>query len=122
MYLAESLEDAEGRVHEMVGLLPARVTMRPPRMSLGYLGVTLTAPTPLGPAGTVARGQEFHFSTLSPVPASVPRAYGVTAPGGATRAEGYVVGRSLMSYVHLHFASNPALARGFVDACAAARR
>jgi len=122
MYLAESLEDAEGRVHEMVGLLPARVTMRPPRMSLGYLGVTLTAPTPLGPAGTVARGQEFHFSTLSPVPASVPRAYGVTAPGGATRAEGYVVGQSLMSYVHLHFASNPALARGFVDACAAARR
>ena len=122
MYLAESLEDADGRVHEMVGLLPARVTMRPPRMSLGYVGVTLTAPTPLGPAGTVARGQEFHFSTLSPVPASVPRAYGVTAPGGATRAEGYVVGRSLMSYVHLHFASNPALARGFVDACAATRR
>ena len=122
MYLAESLEDADGRVHEMVGVLQARVTMRPPRMSLGYLGVTLTAPTPLGPAGTVARGQEFHFSTLSPVPASVPRAYGVTAPGGATRAEGYVVGRSLMSYVHLHFASNPALARGFVDACAAARR
>jgi cobyrinic acid a,c-diamide synthase len=122
MYLAESLEDADGRVHEMVGLLPARVTMRPPRMSLGYLGVTLTAPTPLGPAGTIARGQEFHFSTLSPVPASVPRAYGVTTPDGATRAEGYVVGRSLMSYVHLHFASNPALARGFVDACAAARR
>jgi cobyrinic acid a,c-diamide synthase len=122
MYLAESLEDADGRVHEMVGLLPARVTMRPPRMSLGYLGVTLTAPTPLGPTGTVARGQEFHFSTLSPVPASVPRAYGVTTPGGATRAEGYVVGRALMSYVHLHFASNPALARGFVDACAAARR
>jgi cobyrinic acid a,c-diamide synthase len=122
MYLAESLEDADGRVHEMVGLLPARVTMRPPRMSLGYLGVTLTAPTPLGPAGTVARGQEFHFSTLSPVPASVPRAYDVTAPGGATRAEGYVVGPALMSYVHLHFASNPALARGFVDACAAARR
>jgi len=38
------------------------------------------------------------------------------------RDEGYVVARSLMSYVHLHFASNPALARGFVDACAAARR
>src|SRR5947209_16624184 len=44
MYLAESLEDAEGRVHEMVGLLPARVTMRPPRMSLGYLGCPLPAP------------------------------------------------------------------------------
>ncbi len=122
MYLAQSLEDAEGGVHEMVDVLPARVTMRPPRMSLGYVGVTLTAPTPLGRAGAVARGQEFHFSTLSPVPASVPRAYSVMAPGGVARAEGYLVGRALLSYVHLHFASNPALARGFVDACVEARR
>jgi len=122
MYLAQSLEDAEGGVHEMVDVLPARVTMRPPRMSLGYVDVTLTAPTPLGRPGAVARGQEFHFSTLSPVPESVSRAYSVMAPGGVPRAEGYLVGRALLSYVHLHFASNPALARGFVDACAAARR
>jgi len=122
MYLAQSLEDAEGGVHEMVDVLPARVTMRPPRMSLGYVDVTLTAPTPLGRAGAVARGQEFHFSTLSPVATSVPRAYSVMAPGGVARAEGYLVGRALLSYVHLHFASNPALARGFVDACAEARR
>jgi cobyrinic acid a,c-diamide synthase len=122
MYLAESLEDGDGRVHDMVGVLPARVTMRPPRLSLGYLAVTLTAPTPLGPAGSVARGQEFHFSTLAPVPSGVPRAYRVAAPGGVPRAEGYLVARALMSYVHLHFASNPALARGLVDACAEARR
>jgi cobyrinic acid a,c-diamide synthase len=122
MYLAEALEDADGHVHEMVGLLPARVTMRPPRMSLGYVDVTLTAPTLLGPAGTVARGQHFHFSTLSSVPASVPRAYRVAAPGGAPRAEGYLVDRALISYVHLHFASNPTLAQRFVDACAAVRR
>jgi cobyrinic acid a,c-diamide synthase len=122
MYLAESLQDAEGHTHEMVGVLPARVTMRPPRMSLGYVDVTLTAPTLLGPAGTLARGHVFHFSTLAPVPVTVPRAYTVTAPGADPRAEGYVVARALLSYVHLHFASNPALARGFVDACAAARR
>ncbi|HEV8586873.1 MAG TPA: cobyrinate a,c-diamide synthase [Methylomirabilota bacterium] len=121
MYLAASLEDAAGEAHEMAGVLPARVTMRPPRMLLGYLDVTLTAPTPLGPAGVRARGQEFHFSTLSAVPAEVPRAYRVAPPGGAPRAEGYLVGRALMSYVHLHFASNPALARGFVDACVEAR-
>jgi cobyrinic acid a,c-diamide synthase len=37
---------------------------------------------------------------------------------GDERAEGYVVGRALMSDVHLHFASNPELAVRFVDACA----
>ncbi|PYN09446.1 MAG: cobyrinate a,c-diamide synthase [Candidatus Rokuibacteriota bacterium] len=122
MYLAESLEDAHGRTHEMVGVLPGHVTMRPLRMSLGYVDVTLTLPTLLGPTGTRARGHEFHFSTLTAVPTTVPRAYTVAAHGGASRAEGYVVGRALLSYMHLHFASNPALAESFVDACAKARR
>ena len=122
MYLAESLEDANGRTHEMVGILPGHVTMRPPRMSLAYVNVTLRSPTLLGPAGTAARGHLFHFSTLGTVPTMVPRAYTVTAHGAAPWAEGYVVGRALLSYVHLHFASNPTLARCFVDACTAARR
>jgi len=106
----------------MVGVLPGHVTMRPLRMSLGYVDVTLTLPTLLGPTGTRARGHEFHFSTLTAVPTTVPRAYTVAAHGGASRAEGYVVGRALLSYMHLHFASNPALAESFVDACAKARR
>ena len=122
MYLAQSLEDAGGRVHEMAGVLPGRVTMRPARMSLGYVEVTLNTPTMLGPAGTVVRGHEFHFSTLSPVPAAVPRAYDVIGAGTEPRADGYVVARALMCYAHLHFASNPAVARAFVEACAAARR
>jgi cobyrinic acid a,c-diamide synthase len=118
MYLAESLEDHDGRVHPMVGVLPAAVRMRAHGLTLGYAEVTLAAAGPLGAAGTVARGQEFHASTLGPVSAAVPRVYQVRAPGGAERAEGYLVGRTLMSYVHLHFASNPAVATAFVAACA----
>jgi cobyrinic acid a,c-diamide synthase len=34
------------------------------------------------------------------------------------RAEGYLVGNALISYVHLHFASNPLLAERFVASCA----
>ncbi|MEX2146784.1 MAG: cobyrinate a,c-diamide synthase [Candidatus Rokuibacteriota bacterium] len=119
MFLADSLVDAGGVEHPMAGVLPSRVSMRPPRMSLGYAGVTLTAAAPLGEPGTMARGQEFHFSTLDPVPDSIPRVYALTSPEGHSRREGYLIRRALLSYVHIHFASNPSLARAFVDACAA---
>jgi cobyrinic acid a,c-diamide synthase len=122
MFLAESLEDREGRVHPMAGVLPAPVRMRPHGLTLGYREVELTGACPLGPAGAVVRGQEFHASTLGPVPPAIPRVYRVRVPGAdGDRPEGYLVGRALLSYTHLHFASNPALATAFVDACAAGR-
>jgi hypothetical protein len=69
-------------------------------------------------AGTRARGHEFHGSRLGAVPASVPRVYAVSdGHGGSPRAEGFAVGSTLMSYVHLHFGSNPALAANFTGAC-----
>jgi len=121
MYLADALEDLAGNVHEMVGILPATVRMRPRRLSLGYITVTTTAPSLLGPTGTIARGHEFHYSTLEPVPASVPRAYYLTDTRGGSRAEGYQIGQALLSYVHLHFGSNDALAPALVDACVRTR-
>ncbi len=120
MYLARTLEDMQGVAHRMVGVLPADVHMVPRRLRLGYTEVRFSAATPLGRAGTVARGHEFHGSTLGPVPDAVPRAYHLEHPGGV-RQEGYLLGRALLSYVHLHFGSNPALACAFVDACAERR-
>jgi len=117
MYLAEALEDLDGVAHPMVGLLPTTVRMRPRRLTLGYREVRFTADSPLGPAGTLARGHEFHYSTLDVVPERVPRVW--QHDGG--RAEAYLIHRALMSYVHLHFASNPELPRAFVAACADAR-
>jgi len=117
MYLAEALEDLDGATHPMVGLLPATVRMRPRRLSLSYTEVTFQAPSPLGPSGTVARGHEFHFSSLDPVPATVPRAYRLRRRRGDERDEGYQIGNALLSYVHLHFASNPHMAASFVEAC-----
>jgi cobyrinic acid a,c-diamide synthase len=118
MYLADALEDLDGATHAMVGLLPTTVRMRPRRLSLAYTEVAFTSATPLGDAGAVARGHEFHYSRIDSPPAAIPRAYRLRARHGEERAEGYVVERALMSYVHLHFASNPALADRFVAACA----
>jgi cobyrinic acid a,c-diamide synthase len=120
MYLAEAIEDLDGVAHPMVGLLPTTVRMRGSRLTLGYTEARFALDTPLGPAGGRARGHEFHLSSMDPVPARVTRAWRLTAPGGAPRDEGYLVGRALLTYAHLHFGSNPALAPAFVTACSAA--
>ncbi len=110
LYLAESLEDESGQLHPMVGLLPTIGRMAPKRLALGYAEIEVTRETPLGPVGMTARGHEFHASRIDPVPEWVPRAYTVRmSRGGTPRAEGYLIGEALMSYVHLHFGSNPAL-------------
>jgi cobyrinic acid a,c-diamide synthase len=119
MYLAEALEDFDGATYPMVGVLPTTVRMRPRRLTLAYTEVVVTADAPIGRAGTTARGHEFHYSSLDPVPDAVPRVYRIgRRRGGDEGAEGYLVGRALMSYVHLHFASNLEIARWFVRSCA----
>ncbi|OLC00226.1 MAG: hypothetical protein AUH30_03115 [Candidatus Rokubacteria bacterium 13_1_40CM_68_15] len=120
MYLAARLEDADGVPYPMVGVLPAAVSMRPRRLTLGYTDVRFAEDTPLGVAGTVARGHEFHCSTLGGVSPQVKRAYRVRGRDGDEHAEGFLIGNALLSYVHLHFGSNPTLAVNFVAACAAA--
>jgi cobyrinic acid a,c-diamide synthase len=117
MYLANAIEDLDGATHAMVGVLPVTVRMRPRRLTLAYTEVTLQAASPLGAAG-VARGHEFHCSSLDPVPASIRRVYRLRRRGGAEQDEGYLIGHALLSYVHLHFASNPAFAQRFVAQCA----
>ena len=130
MYLAESLEDARGATWPMAGLLPARTRWVRGRLRLGYREIVTSAASLLGPAGTRARGHEFHASELEPPPASVERVYwindGWINDGWINdgridngRAEGYMVGRALMSYVHLHWASCPGIATRFVEACRA---
>src|SRR3989442_12279127 len=102
MSLAETLGDAEGVAHPMVGVLPAAVRLEPRRMALGYAEVVLTRDTPIGPARAVARGHEFHYSTLDPVPAGIERVYRVAQRGAPARPEAPPVGRNLRRYSHLH--------------------
>jgi len=118
MYLCDSLEDAGGTSWPMVGVLPARARWAggPPR--LGYREVETQAASLLGPAGIRVRGHEFHCSSLEPAPASVACVYRMEdGLDGPVRSEGYAVGGALMSYVHLHWGSNPAVAERFVEAC-----
>jgi len=112
IYLSQGVGD-----HDFVGLVPVRARMLEKRKALGYRQVTLQRDSPLGPAGTVARGHEFHYSELD-WPTGSSRAYRLQRVDGEPLGEeGYVDDNLLASYVHLHFASNPVLAVNFVRSC-----
>jgi cobyrinic acid a,c-diamide synthase len=123
LYFAEALEDEAGVLQPMVGLLPTVGRLAPKRLTLGYAEMAVTRATLLGSAGTVVRGHEFHASRIEAVPEWVSRAYSVRiSRGGPPRAEGYLIGETLMSYVHLHFGSNPVVADHFIRHVGARRR
>jgi len=63
MTLGAGLVDGDGIRHGMLGLLPIETSYATPRRHLGYRRITLSAATPLGPAGVAYRGHEFHFAS-----------------------------------------------------------
>ncbi|MFE1599999.1 cobyrinate a,c-diamide synthase [Methylobacterium sp. ID0610] len=65
MVLGEGLEDAEGGRHAMAGLLPVATSYARRKLHLGYRIATLLADGPLGPAGAVRVGHEFHYASES---------------------------------------------------------
>jgi cobyrinic acid a,c-diamide synthase len=65
MVLGAGLEDAAGRCHEMAGLLGHSTSFARRRMNLGYREAELIGDCPIGPAGSLVRGHEFHYATLT---------------------------------------------------------
>ena len=120
MYLGRSLTTAMQPVASMVGVFGIDAIMDPEHLVIRYVSIRTLLDSPLGPAGTVARGQEFHQSRIIGTRAG--RAiYHVTATSGEQYQEGELAGCALGSYVHLHFSSNPRLCHSFVERCAAWR-
>ena len=112
MLLADAID---GR--PMAGVLAGEARMLPRRKALGYREVKFTADCPLGPAGTLVRGHEFHYSEMKTAE-KVGRCYALRdRRGRSLGAEGFHSGRVLGSYVHLHFGSNPQVAENFVRFC-----
>lgn len=119
MYLSENLVTTQKETYAMVGLIPATVTMGEKLKALGYVEVATERDTLLGPAGLRFRGHQFRYSDLTLNPLSeVDLSYRLRQRrGNVTSAEGYSCGNVLATYVHAHWASNPAVAEGFVAAC-----
>ena len=113
IYLTEGLEDGA----DFVGVFPTRARMLPKRKALGYRQIETCADVLLGTRGTAARGHEFHYSEIIPMPPGVERTFRVTRRGEDLGFEGYRIRNCLASYIHLHFGSNPEVPAGFVTSC-----
>jgi len=101
MALGETLTDAQGNIHRMVGLLSVSTSFAKRKMQLGYRDAVLCDAGALGAKSTRFRGHEFHYASVTNLGddapfAQVTDAYGrAPAPAGSQR--GHVTG----SFFHL---------------------
>jgi cobyrinic acid a,c-diamide synthase len=115
LYLSTELD---GR--PMCDVVGARAWMGE-KLTLGYREATAVGDHPAWPAGTVARGHEFHYSSVDPAAAVDPATPAWTLRArGRERAEGFVLGGVHASYLHTHWAATPEVATRLVGAAAAA--
>ncbi|MGW4232632.1 cobyrinate a,c-diamide synthase [Streptomyces sp. NPDC004980] len=110
LYLARELD---GR--PMCGVLDASARMSE-RLTLGYRQAVAVSDSVLAVAGTRLRGHEFHRTVLEPGAGATP-AWGLHQP--ERRMEGFVQQGVHASYLHTHWAAEPAVARRFVERCRA---
>jgi cobyrinic acid a,c-diamide synthase len=89
MVLGESLEDAAGKRHAMTGLLGHATSFARRKLHLGYRTARLLADGVLGRSGTIVRGHEFHYASLTSTGRDEPFAELADSEGrGAVRAGG----------------------------------
>ncbi len=120
MYASSAIVTEDGAAYPMLGLIPGVARMTGKLQALGYVEVETRSDTPLGPAGTRFRGHQFRYSRFEA--AAPAERYSVqVARTGTTLEEGYGQGQLLASYVHAHWASNPAIPACFVARCAEGR-
>ncbi|MFG3156430.1 cobyrinate a,c-diamide synthase [Streptomyces sp. NPDC048219] len=97
----------------MCGVLNASARMSE-RLTLGYRDAVAVSDGALAAAGTRMRGHEFHRTVVEPGAGAAP-AWGMRTP--ERRVEGFVERGVHASYLHTHWASEPGVARRFVERC-----
>ena len=100
MVLGRTLTDADGTSHAMAGLLGVETSFAKRKMALGYRRATLSADGPLGRAGTVVSGHEFHYATVSAQGEDEPFAMVVDPHGSAPAPAGSRRGPVSGSFFH----------------------
>jgi cobyrinic acid a,c-diamide synthase len=101
MVLGAGLVDAAGARHEMAGLLDVETSFAKRKLHLGYRAATILADHPLGAAGALLRGHEFHYASVLREGAGEPFASVQDAYGGASQPAGRRQGNVSGSFFHV---------------------
>ncbi len=118
MYLTRAIVDFDGREYPMVGLVPGTCRMEKSLVGMGYIEAESLTDNVIASTGKKAKGHEFHYSRIIPDGPEFQYAFRLTRNRyRETILDGYANQNILASYAHLHFASDPGLARRFVDNC-----
>ncbi len=110
LYLARTLDG-----QPMCGVIGADAAMTP-KLTVGYRSAVAAADSVIARVGEPVRGHEFHRTSVT----SEKRDSPAWELSSGTR-EGFIRGRTVASYLHLHWAGQPSFAARFAAAAGAAR-
>lgn len=112
MYLSESIEDGDGKIWSMVGIVPGKCRMTKTLGPFGYVTGTCRKDSLIGREGETFLAHEFHYSLMEGGTAdfSLSKSNGRSWSGGTASKYLYA------AYPHLYFYANPEIAENFVRA------
>ena len=100
MVLGETLEDASGETHAMLGVLGHSTSFARRKMNLGYREARLRADCSLGARGAAIRGHEFHYAQMLATGNDEPLADLADGLGNPLGASGYRRGNVSGTFFH----------------------
>jgi cobyrinic acid a,c-diamide synthase len=101
MVLGQGLIDQHGTRHAMAGLLGHATSFTQRKLHLGYRQARLMVDSPLGSAGSVVRGHEFHYATLTSPGGDAPLVELTDGQGQALGPAGGRRGRVTGTFFHV---------------------
>lgn len=120
MYLMQNLIDFDDKSFEMCGVIDGSAKMTNKLQIVGYVEAEILKNCVLGDVGDKFFAHEFHFSTAD---TSEEKIFNCTRlRTGKNYFAGVIKKNLVASYLHLHFAGCPNLARNFLHRCQEFRR
>lgn len=114
MYLHDTMEDMDGRVWPMVGIIHGHVHRTERLTRFGYITLTANQSQIFGDAGCSIHGHEFHYFDSS----CNGGAFHACKPGGKRNWECMAAGENFAAgFPHLYYYSNPEFAVRFLHQC-----